>query len=148
VTFRSIGDIAADIIGNLASGEQWRPAVGHPGYEVSNHGRVRSLDRVLTLRGRDGEDIYRRHRGRVLAPCANASGHMVVTLGRGNSVYVHQLVLTAFVGPAPAGEEGCHDDGDASNNRLTNLRWGTRASNVADSVRHGTHNFLKENRYV
>lgn len=52
---------------------------------------------------------------------------------------VHQLVLIAFAGPAPAGCEVLHNDGNPGNNRLANLRWGTRSENLYDRVRHGVH---------
>jgi hypothetical protein len=51
---------------------------------------------------------------------------------------VHLLVLEAFVGPCPPGMEGCHDDGDAANNKLSNLRWDTHKNNIEDQVKHGT----------
>lgn len=144
MTFRSIGDIATGIVAQLATGERWLPVVGYPGYEVSDQGRVRSLDRVLTY-CRDGVEIHRAHRGRLLSPGVMQSGHLLVVLGRGNVLCVHKLVLEAFVGPAPAGTECCHYDGDPANNRLSNLRWDTRAANMADAVRHGTHPRLKGN---
>jgi hypothetical protein len=52
---------------------------------------------------------------------------------------IHRLVLEAFVGPCPEGME-CrhHPDRDPANNRLENLRWGTRTENVADMKRDGT----------
>ena len=53
--------------------------------------------------------------------------------------FVHRLVLEAFVGPCPEGLEACHSpDRDRTNNRLSNLRWGTREDNEADKVAHGT----------
>jgi HNH endonuclease len=52
--------------------------------------------------------------------------------------YVHTLVLEAFIGPCPDGMECLHIDGNPSNCRLDNLRWGTRTENSADSARHGT----------
>ncbi len=52
--------------------------------------------------------------------------------------YVHVLVLTAFRGHCPAGMEGCHNDGDPKNNRLSNLRWDTHSANQKDGFRHGT----------
>jgi hypothetical protein len=51
---------------------------------------------------------------------------------------IHRLVLEAFVGPAPDGMEGCHNDGNPENNNLLNLRWDTHASNMADQLAHGT----------
>ena len=53
---------------------------------------------------------------------------------------LHRLVLLAFVGDPPSPDcEGCHRDGNRFNNCLTNLRWGTKAENTADKIRHGTH---------
>jgi hypothetical protein len=50
---------------------------------------------------------------------------------------IHQLVLETFVGPCPPRMEACHNDGKEWNNRLSNLRWDTRGSNMRDRVRHG-----------
>lgn len=60
--------------------------------------------------------------------------------GRGRRLtrYVHRLVLEAFIGPCPDGQQALHGDRDTANNRLTNLRWGTPAENAADKYRHGT----------
>jgi hypothetical protein len=51
---------------------------------------------------------------------------------------VHRIVLLAFAGPCPPGQESCHGDGDSLNNSLGNLRWDTKKGNAADRVRHGT----------
>jgi hypothetical protein len=108
--------------------ETWKAVVGFEGlYEVSDWGRVRSLDRISP----------KRRTGRILKPGTVKSGHQIVVLGRGNSRLVHALVLTAFVGPRPAGADSCHADGDAANNHLLNLRWGTRSDNVRDMMAHG-----------
>lgn len=117
--------------------KEWRPVVGFEGgYEVSNLGRVRSLDRFLPRIG-NSPRIYR---GKILNPQAKKAGHLWVQLGRGNQFYVHHLVLEAFVGPCPAGQVGLHWDDEPSNNFLENLRWGTRSDNYADYVRnYGRH---------
>jgi hypothetical protein len=121
--------------------EEWRPVVGHPDYEVSNFGRVRSLDRVKVYQRRDQYSgalltITRCHKGKVLRPGTMTSGHQFVVLGRKKGFCVHVLVLTAFVGPAPDGMECCHWDDDPANNHRDNLRWGTRADNLADYERN------------
>lgn len=81
------------------------------------------------------------------APPATAScalccptGYYAVSLhDKGQSTfYVHRLVLAAFVGPAPDKADACHYNGVRTDNRLTNLRWDTRAGNMRDSIRHGT----------
>ena len=91
-------------------------------YEVSDQGRVRSFARYKS--------------GRILRPGRMPQGHMSVALGRGNSQCVHKLVLLTFVGPAPDRHECCHNNGDPSDNRLENLRWGTRSENNIDAVQH------------
>ena len=52
---------------------------------------------------------------------------------------IHILVLTSFTGRRPNGMVVCHIDGDKSNNRLDNLRWGTPKENIGDKIKHGTH---------
>lgn len=52
---------------------------------------------------------------------------------------VHAAVLTAFVGPRPKGMQCCHNDGNAANNRLENLRWDTPKNNTADTIKMGKH---------
>lgn len=122
--------------------ETWKAVPGHEGrYEVSDLGRVRSLDRVVERRlGRKGsENVICRvpTKGRVLRPGRAANGYLTVSLG-GRSFCVHDLVLRAFVGPPPAGMEACHEDGHRPNVALSNLRWDTRKANIADQDRHGT----------
>lgn len=123
--------------------ERWLPVAGYEGaYEVSDHGRVRSLDRVEQYERRDQYSgrvltVRRGHRGRLLSPGRMNGGHLSVALSRGNSQLVHVLVLTAFVGPCPIGCECLHRNGIPSVNHLANLRWGTRAENVADAIAHG-----------
>ncbi len=50
----------------------------------------------------------------------------------------HTAVLLAWVGPAPAGHEGRHVNGDTIDNRAENLTWSTHAVNIADKHAHGT----------
>src|SRR5260370_19537414 len=123
--------------------ETWKPVVGFEGqYEVSDLGRVRSLDRYKTHVQRDSLGavitVRRKYKGRILRPGKQNSGHLHVNLGRGHTVRVHTLVLEAFVSLAPDGLEGCHGDGVPSNNRLSNLRWDTHQANLAHQYRHGT----------
>lgn len=51
---------------------------------------------------------------------------------------VHVLVAEAFFGPRPTGMVVRHLNGDASDNRPSNLAYGTQSDNIADCFRHGT----------
>jgi hypothetical protein len=119
--------------------EIWKDVPGYEGqYQVSNEGRVRSLDREIEQMSRWGSPYRRKVDGVILRPGRMPAGHMSVSLGRFNSQCVHKLVLLAFVGTAPDGHECLHENGDPADNRLENLRWGSRADNIRDAVRHGT----------
>ena len=113
--------------------ERWKAVIGHPGYEVSDLGRVRSVDRI----------IYRPYawplKGRVLVPNVTGSRHqhMQVSLGA-KKRKVHHLVLEAFVGPRPAGGVGRHGAKGSLVNSLDNLCWGTQSDNIRDAVAAGT----------
>lgn len=123
--------------------ERWLPVVGHEGfYEVSDLGRVRSVDRQVL---RDGPQYKEPHwvtyRSRVLALSRQKHGYIGVLLWKDNrykNLRVHRLVLRAFIGPCPAGKESLHGNGQRDDNRLANLRYGTSAENHQDRVRHGT----------
>jgi hypothetical protein len=68
-------------------------------------------------------------------------GYLRVSLADGTRTIgcrIHRLVLAAFVGPCPAGHEGSHINGQPADNRLENLRWETRAANMAQLRAHGT----------
>lgn len=121
--------------------EEWRAVVGWEGlYEVSDLGRVRSLDRVIfTRRSLKGT---RRLRGKVLAAELNTHGYLQVALcrhGRRVGARVHTLVLEAFEGLRPVDREARHADNDRANARRVNLSWGTHSENMLDQIRHGTN---------
>lgn len=78
---------------------------------------------------------------RILKAAPRSRGHyLAVALRRDNvlrSVYVHQLVALAFIGPCPPGMEVLHGPGGKLDNRLANLHYGTRSENQLDRRRDG-----------
>ena len=111
--------------------EVWKDIPEYEGtYQVSNMGRVRSLDRVVTHK--DGRKC--RHRGKVLKPSINAGGYEYLTLYNDNgknTKTVHRLVLVTFKPHVNMSDlEVNHMDGDKLNNHLTNLEWLTRRDNL------------------
>lgn len=122
--------------------EVWKAIKGIPGYEVSNHGRLRSYWKRNSLGIGKGSKM-------TLEPIpqsykklsVGSSGYEQAVLYINNqykNVRVHLLVLEAFIGSRPKGMDGCHNDGDKHNNHVSNLRWDTRRNNLADAKKHGT----------
>lgn len=111
-------------------GEQWRAIPGFSGYEASSLGRVRSFRK----RGGNVPGLMVPS-PRLLKQNSRKPGYHTVSLYRDGEMLtcrVNVLVLEAFVGPRGPGEESCHfPDASKSNNRLSNLRWGTHAANIA-----------------
>lgn len=106
--------------------ERWARHPAFPDYEVSDLGGVRRLEPGKGTRP-----------GRLKAHSINATGYHTVMLGA-KPRKVHALVLETFVGPRPTGCDACHINGNRADNALPNLRWGTRAENMADARAAGT----------
>ena len=107
-----------------AADERWVAVPGWTHYEVSDLGRIRQTGgRVLK-----GLVLGTNYRGIILC---SAKVH--------ERRYLHDLVLTAFVGPRPPGFYACHNNGVRDDNRLTNLRWDTPSANNRDQITHGTN---------
>jgi hypothetical protein len=123
--------------------ETWKPVPGFDGYyEVSDLGRIRSVDRVIQ---RNNGTTQRRN-GKVLRP-GLTRGYPHLNLCKNGELYpryVHTLVLQAFVGECPENMECLHKDGNPKNARLENLRWGTSSENSRDIIAHGNNHNLNK----
>lgn len=105
-------------------------------YQVSEFGDVRSKD--MAVRAKGNSTAIRK--GRKLVPVCKANGYLCVTLTDGKNrpqVSLHRLVARAFIGECPLGLHVLHTDGNKLNNHYSNLRYGTPADNIADTLRHG-----------
>lgn len=120
--------------------EEWRPVYRYEGrYEISDRGRLRSVERMITTR--NGQQRLRKQT--FLSPFESKDGHLRVGLyndqGGRKKEWIHALVLEAFHSPRPDGMIALHRDGNPQNNSPSNLKWGTHSENVLDAVEHGTH---------
>lgn len=119
--------------------EEWKDIPGYEGkYQASTLGRIRSLDRRVRVVAH-GKETTRLMRGRVLRPWRVGScGHVGVDLGcEARAVPVHKLVALTFIGPRQEGMDVCHNDGNPTNNAVSNLRYDTRSENNKDILRTG-----------
>ena len=111
--------------------EVWKDIDGYEGsYQVSNMGRVRSVDRVVTF----SDGSVRKYKGKVRKLSLDAKGYEQVTLSNGNrynTKRVHRLVLETFKPHVNMKDlQVNHMDGNKLNNHLTNLEWVTGRDNI------------------
>lgn len=59
--------------------------------------------------------------------------------------YIHRVVCELFNGAPEEGMQCRHLDGDKTNNKASNLCWGTAIENASDKVLHGTSGIGEKN---
>jgi|HubBroStandDraft_2_1064218.scaffolds.fasta_scaffold00002_112 hypothetical protein len=111
--------------------EIWKDIAGYEGYyQVSNMGRIKSLERKV--HGRRGL-----LKEMMLGLYPNHRGYLLVLLSKGNlknRLIVHRLVAQHFI-PNPENKpEVNHKDGNKQNNSDWNLEWFTRLENAHHSI--------------
>ena len=105
--------------------EIWKPVEGYEGYyEVSNTGKVRSLERTIELKGRR-EGQVRVYSGKELKPLSS-QGHLTVhlqKLGERKTIGLGRLVAIHFLdGFKDSGRVYVkYKDGDCTNCSIENL---------------------------
>lgn len=130
--------------------EVWKPVNGYEGiYEVSNFGRVKSLERVIYY----SNGRVSTWKEKMKALTINPDGYLTVKLsacGKDMRVPVHRVVYEAFCGEIPDGYEINHKDFDRKNNVPENLEIVTHIENIEYTVSAGrnaaaTHDFSGKN---
>lgn len=113
--------------------EEWRPIEGYEGYEVSNYGRVKSVN------------WRRTGKVKIMSPSIDSKGYKRVKLykkGKYEMFVVHRLVAQAFI-PNPEDLPIVnHKDECPGNDCVWNLEWCDRSYNVrynGASKRAGLH---------
>jgi hypothetical protein len=128
--------------------EAWKDIPGYEEYyQVSNLGRVRSKDRIV----RHNCGGEKRVKGQIMSQLLTPNGRFQVFLYRGGKrkiCLVHRLVLLAFVGECPKNMEVRHLNSISTDNRLSNLAYGTHSENVIDTINLGRNSRQKFNPSV
>lgn len=120
--------------------EEWRDIKGYEGlYQVSNLGRVKSLEREI---GHRYKGQTRTIPEKVMHLCDNGNGYKVVYLRKDRKKqvkYIHRLVAECFINKPIGKEYVNHKDYNTSNNSADNLEWCTQKENVLYSNQKMKH---------
>ena len=108
--------------------EVWKDLMDYEGlYQISNLGRLKSLDRVVRYKYSD-----RIFKGKVHNPPVGSNGYMTVCLtvnNKSKTLSLHRLVAKHFVPNPDNMREVNHIDGNKTNNRADNLEWVSSSQN-------------------
>lgn len=109
--------------------EIWLPIDGFEGiYEISNMGKVKSVERTITYINRWGTETNRTFKSCILKPSQDKDGYLYVTLKKnGIETYkkIHRLIAEAFI-PNPQNKPTVnHKNHNRQDNRVENIEWAT-----------------------
>ena len=108
--------------------EEWRDVVGYEGkYQVSNLGRVKGLDRIITMKN----GTKRPHKEKLKKLTIGNHRYPIVNLGLSDIHCVHRLVAMAFLGSDNPHLHVDHINSIRHDNRVENLQWVTQQQNNA-----------------
>lgn len=111
--------------------EKWRVCKETPFYEVSSHGRVKSLARTVRCGPEPG--VAQRPE-KILKPTLLNTGYLQVKL-HGKKYSVHRLVAVAFLDEETRKTVN-HKNGIKTDNRVENLEWATHSENQKHAHRY------------
>jgi predicted XRE-type DNA-binding protein len=122
---------------------EWKEIPGFTGYQASDDGRIRSIDREIIRKTKHG-DITFRMKGKELKQFWSGK-YLCVSMRTDrypNRMQrpepVHRLICLAFFGLPKADRNiARHLDDNPNNNHLSNLSWGSYSDNMKDSWKNG-----------
>ena len=126
--------------------EVWKDIAGYEGYyQISNYGRVRSLDRQHKSVGNNMQNCP----GKMLKLNKTEKGYLTVNLSKDSKLKVsrvHRLVANAFIINPNNKPNIDHIDGNPSNNEVSNLQWCTQKENMNNPIHSERRAIANKNR--
>ena len=124
--------------------EIWKDIEGYEGlYQVSNRGRVKSLERIVMRKNGRPYSVPELIKERQI----DHKGYDRIGLnknGKKKRFFVHRLVLQAFNPSSDETLEVNHIDGNKLNNNVENLEWVTSSENSIHAFKNNLHNHQGE----
>ena len=105
-------------------------------YQVSNLGRVKSLERYVNHKRYKKQLI----KERIIKPTLSFDKYYYVGLyknGNVKNVTIHRLVCLSFLQKTNKKKEVNHKNGIKTDNRVENLEWCTRSHNILHAFKNG-----------
>jgi hypothetical protein len=118
----------------MASNEIWKNIEEYPKYQVSNHGRIKSLDFNGTKKKK------------ILTPVVTRKGYLNINLylnGKIKNIPIHRLVAKAFIENPENKPQVNHIDGNKKNNNVSNLEWCTNQENMLHAFKTGLNKHMR-----
>lgn len=115
--------------------EEWRNIPGSAGYQVSNLGRMRTVDREYTYK-RYGKIIKAKLKGKICGSWVSTKGYLMVSVFD-KGFPIHRLVAKTFIPNRKNKPQVNHINGVKSDNRVENLEWCTNQENCLHAHKTG-----------
>jgi hypothetical protein len=117
-------------------GEIWKDVVGYEGYQVSNLGRIKSLDKRVNISGFLKYPTTKIRKGKILRQSKDKDGYLKVALFKDREkkyLRVHRIVAMTFI-PNPENKKTVdHKNTIVDDNRVENLSWMTHKQQLNDN---------------
>lgn len=133
----------SEAIGGILS-MKWKDIPDYEGhYKVSDTGLVKSVERKVMLKTKDGKPRPCIYKSKILKlneeerPYGEVVYYVVLSKnGKTKRFYVHRLVAISFLSNENKSLQINHKDGNPKNNNVSNLEWATSKENIQHAFKN------------